>query len=185
MKTVLFKLGLLFVYMLPVSIVIVIMTLAKPDVDYCGECVDWTSPFSIIAYLNVAICLFAGLFLGFLALKRENSYDNDIEISDISQCEYDYIPTMATLLAFVSLDFSGIRGVIAFFVLLTFLFLIILEVPFSYSSPMFPILGFRVYKGKAGNTNLIIISKKSIVGPQCKCGYLKITSNIIYILKIF
>lgn len=184
MKNVLFKLGLLFVYMLPVSVVIVIMTLAKPEVDYCGECVDWTSSYSVMAYINIAICIYAGAFMGFLALKTGNSYDNDMAITDLSPCEYDYIPTMATLLAFASLDYSGTRGVAAFFVLLSFLFLILLKTPFCYSSPILPILGFRVYKGMAGNNELVIISRKCIAGQQCSCGYLKITQNIIYLLKI-
>lgn len=48
-----FKFGLLAIYFLPVSVVMAILNIAKPDVDYCGECIDWCSNKSILAYINL------------------------------------------------------------------------------------------------------------------------------------
>ena len=53
------KFGLLAIYFLPVSVVMVILNIAKPDVDYCGECIDWCSNKSILAYINLGIIVYA------------------------------------------------------------------------------------------------------------------------------
>ena len=171
-------------YFLPVSVVMVILNIAKPDVDYCGECIDWCSNKSILAYLNIGIIIYAVGTLFVLFDKKDNAADNDTTVEKIKQYEYDYIPTMATLLAFVAFDYSDIRSIAVFVFMLFFLYLIVFSTPLFYSSPIYPIMGFIIYKGYIGDKEVVIITREKINGDSCRFCYIKVTDTIYYLCKI-
>ena len=178
-----FKFGLLAIYFLPVSVVMVILNIAKPDVDYCGECIDWCSHKSILAYINLGIIVYAIGTLFVLFDKKDNAADNDTKVEKIKQYEYDYIPTMATLLAFVAFDYSDIRSIAVFVFMLLFLYLIISSTPICYSSPIYPIMGFIIYKGNIGDKEVVIITREKINVDSCRFCYIKVTDTIYYLCK--
>lgn len=177
---ILFKLGFLFIYMSPVCTVMTVLNIAAPD-DICHfeTCCDWTSYRSINAYINIVAILYAIGFGLFLYRKTKNVSDGEERAGTCSKQSYEYIPTLATLLAFATIESNSLRGLIAFGILWIFLFLIFRHIPFIYTSPIFPVIGYNAYKCTIDGKERICISRDEIA-EGASILYMRVSENVYY-----
>lgn len=67
-------------------------------------------------------------------------------IENIVPWDYDYVPTFVTLLAIVSFNYEGIRGLFLFIGIMLIIFAIFANTSMFYSSPLYRILGLKIYQ---------------------------------------
>lgn len=67
-------------------------------------------------------------------------------IENIAPWNYDYVPTFVTLLAIVSFNYEGIRGLFLFIGIMLIIFAIFARTSMFYSSPLYRILGLKIYQ---------------------------------------
>ena len=105
-------------------------------------------------------------------------------IENIAPWNYDYVPTFVTLLAIVSFNYEGIRGLFLFTGIMLIIFAIFANTSMFYSSPLYRILGLKIYQVDDSllGDHCILMSFDNLSDKEalfCR----KIYENVYYVTK--
>lgn len=143
--------GLFCVYMMLILIFVIIETIRIPL--YIGkdwEFIGWSkvlTPNNIVAFISILIIIGGVVTLLILRYKFGNSpKEFPLTCKNIQSLDYDYIPSIVTLLAVATFSYDSCRGLLLFMVLLVVLYLIFINTNTFFNSPLFKILGLNTYE---------------------------------------
>ena len=140
---------------------------------------------NVVPILCTIVMAMGGYALNRLKNKGKNrSSMRPREFKEIKPWEYDYVPTFVTLLAIVSFNYSGFRGLFLFIVIMLIIYGIFVSTTMFYTSPLYRILGLNIYQttdeGLGGNVIMMTfeaLSKTEIL--YCR----HIFNNVYYVTK--
>lgn len=179
MKDKWYAFGLYAFYMLPIMIIFPIQLLGKNDYAYAYGS-DFLSFQSIVAYVCLLMVIVGCVFVCMIYFKLDSVATGIVSVKNEHHLEFEYVPTIATLLAFVTFDYSCWRGLLIFLILMLFLALIAMNTPLFYTSPLFPNVGIHVYQiTRTNNTQIIGLVKGELKDVKQLCCF-KLSRNIYY-----
>lgn len=158
-------------YLLPVSILLIILN---------WHCCIFKE---IIAITHIVFTMIGFISGWFINVKLDDAADENMIITDIGQKEYDYIPTVATLLSFVCIDYKDVNSVVFHFVLLLVLLILFIQTKYFYASPVLVMFGFSIYEitGKHEDTQKSILAiSRDTLKKDSPIYLTKITNNLYY-----
>lgn len=140
---------------------------------------------NIISFICILLLLLGGLFYYQFLNKLRGDLDLPVKVHNIENINYEYFALLVTIISLIAFDFTTIRGLVLFIVLVAILCAIFIKTELFYSNPSFALLGFHIYKADTNNenlTNAIFISKDKIkVGDKIK--YLRISDKVYFTKK--
>ena len=179
MKNLWHAFGFYAFYMLPILLIFPIQYLGKNDYPYTysGDFLSYQSLVGYVCLLMLARGLF---FIYWLYWELDSVATGVATVKDVKRLDFDYVPTIATLLAFVTFDYSTWRGFVIFLILMIFLAFVAMNTSLFYTSPLFPCIGIRLYEVTSSNNgNMICLVKGPLKqGNQMYCT--RLMRNIYY-----
>lgn len=140
---------------------------------------------NIVPFLCLMISGCALYTIRVLKYKQKNRANcRPKHITNITEWNYDYVPTFVTLLAIVSFNYEGIRGMFLFIGIMLIIFAIFANTSMFYSSPLYRILGLKIYQtddSRLGG-HCILMSFDNL-GCEEALYYRKIYENVYYVTK--
>jgi hypothetical protein len=173
----------------------VLVIIATVNIPIClsqdAQFVGWKEIFTTNNTLALAciILILTGLiFLYQFNHKLKNSSDGlPIAVTKVENLNHEYVSLFLTLLTIIAFDFSTIRGIIQFLLVLFVLGAIFIMTELFYSNPSFALLGFHIYRVTTNHSdiipeNSILISRNELKTNE-KVNYIKISDTVFYCQK--
>lgn len=183
-KTALFNLSLLPLYFIFIIQYIDISPLLNFD-DF-----ETLSLFSLaLLNSNIKILFFIFLILlglfGLLLFKKNNKYnrENAKEFQYIESKDFDHMTFLSTyVLPLITFNLNDAHSFVVLIFLLLMIGAIYIKSNLYYLNPTLLLFGYKIYKAKESNKNVVLISKSSIETDCTKARYIDLGKNI-YFLK--
>ena len=178
------KLGLFSLYLLPVAILGVITNIGKPRLGgsmVSLESFSWCSYEALVSYIFVGLIVSSMLTVWYLKQLRQWGEDISVTPKRKDVYKYDYVPTLATLIVFVTMDCSTLRGFVIFCAFMAVIAVAFGKMQVEYCLPTLSLVGFEVCYIYIDGKRVIVVSSEPI--KEGEFIYLKRISDGMYFSK--
>lgn len=135
----------------------------------------------------LAISLLLLILIGFLGLfqfQKNSRYNREDpkQFNEIESKDFDHLTFLSTyIIPLITFKLDDLKSFVSLFVLITIIGLIYIKSNCYYLNPVLLLFGYKIYKAKTENKNVVLISKGSIELSSITSRYINLGSNIYYI----
>ncbi len=188
MRILLYKLNLYNLSLIPLYIIF-IMQYINIDSFSKWECFENKKDYFINIFQNnyqvsffIALIIFA--FLSYFLFQKNNTYGikNSKNFTDITPIDFDHLTFLSTyIIPLITFNLNDIRSFIIVIFLLLMIGIIYLKSNLYYLNPTLLLFGYKIYKSKANNKSIVLISRKPILTMEHSSKYVDLGNNIYFI----
>lgn len=138
---------------------------------------------------NIKILFFILLIiLGFLSLlvfNKNNNYNREDakKFESVESKDFDHLTFLSTyVLPLITFNLNDIHSFIVLIFLIVMIGAIYIKSNLYYLNPTLLLFGYKIYKAKNAQTNIVLISKITLLSSCIKSRYVNLGNNI-YFLK--
>ena len=138
---------------------------------------------NIVCIISISIIFYSLVSCLILKYKRKNvSEELPKKIESVEEWNYDYLPSIVTLMAMVTFEYNDLRGILIFTFLLLFLFLIFSQTTTFYNSALFKVVGLKIYEADLDNNEKCKIISFHKLNKNTTVSLKLIKGNVFYSL---
>lgn len=184
LKIVLFNLSLI-----PLYLIFIMQYIDVSTVVHFSEYDKMATFTKELLITNIKILFFILLIiLGFLSLlvfNKNNNYNREDakKFESVESKDFDHLTFLSTyVLPLITFNLNDIHSFIVLIFLIVMIGAIYIKSNLYYLNPTLLLFGYKIYKAKNAQTNIVLISKITLLSSCIKSRYVNLGNNI-YFLK--